>query len=809
MAEHERHDGSDAADRRALQDDDQDGDGAEGKPADDGKAEKQSSGKQSGDGDQSDEDAKHDEERNRARPFVRVALVLFVLLLVGGGVYYWLTTRGKETTDDAFTAGRLITIAPHVTGYVTELDVNDNEFVHQGQLLLRIDQRDYLAARDQSKASLDSAKSQVQSSKYGVEVAKQTFPAQLKQAQGALLMAQAQEFRAETDYRRQHSIERAATTQQDIDYSTAALDQAKAQVIEAQGQVAQATPVTPQISTQSTRVDQQSCRAGGGAGGTRSRQPQPRVDHDPGAQRRLDRAAQRRARQLRDQRPGAVLDRRARRLDHRQLQGDRDHPDARRPAGADRGRRLSEPAPERPRRQHPARRRLRLQRLSARERHRQLRQDRAARAGQDRDRQRPRPAGAAADRHLGRADGGHPMSGESGKPSKDAGWKPKGNPWLIAVVVTLAAFMEVLDTTIVNVSLPHIAGDLSTSYDDASWALTSYLAANGIVLTISGWLGRVIGRKRYFLICIGMFTVCSFLCGVSQSLPELIVFRLLQGLFGGGLQPNQQSIILDTFPPARRGGAFAITAVATIVAPVLGPTLGGYITDNASWRWVFFLNVPIGIFTLLAVSALVEDPPWAKKRSAPIDAIGLGLIALGLGCLEVALDRGEDDDWFGSTFICVMALLALIGIFGAICWLLTAKRPAVDLRVFGDANFAIGTMGIGVVGVVLYAGAVLIPQFSQQVIGYTATLAGLVLTPGGVGIIVLIPFVNLAMKRIQTRYIIAFGFFVMGVSLLYSGHLIRRPTSGSSWSTGCSRPPRSPSCSCRSARSPTRRCRAA
>ena len=282
----------------------------------------------------------------------------------------------------------------------------------------------------------------------------------------------------------------------------------------------------------------------------------------------------------------------------------------------------------------------------------------------------------------------------------------------------------------------------------------------------------MVGRRRYFLTCIGMFTVCSFLCGISTNLPELIVFRALQGFFGGGLQPNQQSIILDTFPPAKRGGAFAITAVATIVAPVLGPTLGGYITDNASWRWVFFVNVPVGIFALLAVSALVEDPPWAKKRSAPVDAIGLGLIALGLGCLEVALDRGEDDDWFGSPFICTMALLALIGIFGAICWLLTAKRPAVDLRVFGDANFAIGTLGIGVVGVVLYSSAVLIPQFSQQVIGYTATLAGLVLTPGGVGIIVLIPFVNLAMRRIQTRYIIAFGFFVMGVSLLYSAHLI-------------------------------------
>ena len=351
-------------------------------------------------------------------------------------------------------------------------------------------------------------------------------------------------------------------------------------------------------------------------------------------------------------------------------------------------------------------------------------------------------------------------------------WKPKGNIWLIAVVVTIAAFMEILDTTIVNVSLPHIAGNLSTSYDDASWALTSYLAANGIVLTISGWLGRVLGRKRYFLICIGMFTVCSFLCGISENLPELIVFRLLQGFFGGGLQPNQQAIILDTFPQSKRGGAFAITAVATIVAPVLGPTLGGYITDNASWRWVFFLNVPIGIFAVLAVSTLIEDPPWARKQSAPADFIGLGLITLGLGCLEVMMDRGEDDDWFGSPFIRTMGILSLIGVVGAVGWLLTARRPAVNLRVFGDRNFAICSLLMAVVGVVLYATAVLIPQFSQQVIGYTATLAGLVLSPGGMIIIVLIPIVNQVMKRVQIRYVIAIGFTVMGCSLIYSGHLV-------------------------------------
>ncbi|MGI4745481.1 MAG: DHA2 family efflux MFS transporter permease subunit [Janthinobacterium lividum] len=367
------------------------------------------------------------------------------------------------------------------------------------------------------------------------------------------------------------------------------------------------------------------------------------------------------------------------------------------------------------------------------------------------------------------------MSGaaaKGGAPASDQDWKPKGNPWLIAIVVTLAAFMEILDTTIVNVSLPHIAGDLSTSYNDASWALTSYLAANGIVLTISGWVGRRLGRKRYFLICIVMFTVFSFLCGVATSLPQLIVFRLFQGLFGGGLQPNQQSIILDTFPPAKRGGAFAITAIATIVAPVLGPTLGGYITDNFSWRWVFFLNVPVGIFAALAVSALVEDPPWARMRKTPIDIIGLSLITIGLGCLEVMMDRGEDDDWFGSTFICVLAVLSAAGILGAIGWLLTTKRPAVDLRVFKDRNFAIGAMLIGVVGIVLYASAVLVPQFAQQVIGYTATLAGLILSPGGIAIIFLIPIVNIAMKHIETRYIIATGFTIMGASLVYSSHLI-------------------------------------
>jgi DHA2 family multidrug resistance protein len=355
----------------------------------------------------------------------------------------------------------------------------------------------------------------------------------------------------------------------------------------------------------------------------------------------------------------------------------------------------------------------------------------------------------------------------------DAAWKPKSNPWLIAVVVTVAAFMEVLDTTIVNVSLPHIAGSLSSSYDDATWALTSYLVANGIVLTISGWLSDLLGRKRYFMICISMFTVFSFLCGTASSLPELILFRLAQGFFGGGLQPNQQSIVLDTFEPSQRGKALSVVAIATIVAPILGPTLGGYITDNISWRWIFFINIPVGILGTFGVATLVEDPPWVKRRrSRGIDYIGISLITIGLGCLQVMMDRGEDEDWLGSPFIRVMAVLAFLGILGAIGWLLTAKRPVVNLHVMGDRNFALGVTMIGAMAFILYSSAVLIPQFAQQVIGYTATLAGLILSPGGVVIILLIPFVTRLLPIIPTKYLICTGFILMGFALLFSSRLV-------------------------------------
>ena len=355
----------------------------------------------------------------------------------------------------------------------------------------------------------------------------------------------------------------------------------------------------------------------------------------------------------------------------------------------------------------------------------------------------------------------------------DDNWRPSANPWAIALTVTLVAFMEILDTTIVNVALPHIAGSLSASNDDATWALTSYLVANGIVLPMSGFFSRMLGRKRYFLICIGMFTACSLLCGLATNLPMLILARLAQGFFGGGLQPNQQAIILDTFEPAKRGTAFSVTALATIVGPIIGPTLGGWITDNYSWRWIFFINVPIGIFTFFAVSSLVEDPPWIKRGVGKMSAdwVGLSLITIAFGALQLFMDRGEDDDWFGSSFIIGVFAVAMVVLAAAVVWLWKSDDPVVNLRVLKDRNFTAGCICIFAMGFMLYSSSVIIPQFAQQVLGYTATLAGLVLSPGALLIVVMIPIVSRLLAYVQTRYLVMTGFFILGCALLYSHRL--------------------------------------
>ena len=356
-----------------------------------------------------------------------------------------------------------------------------------------------------------------------------------------------------------------------------------------------------------------------------------------------------------------------------------------------------------------------------------------------------------------------------------SGRKSAPNPWLIAIVVTLAAFMEVTDTTIVNVSLPYIAGDLAVSTDNASWTLTTYLVANGITLTISAALSKQLGRKKYFLISIIGFTAASVACGVSTSFGELLAFRALQGFFGGGLQPMQQDIILETFPPEKRAQALSITAVATIIAPVVGPLVGGYLTFDLSWHWIFLVNLPIGLITIFGVVSLVEDTPEMTeqvKHAPRFDYLGMLFIALALGCMEIGIDRGEDYDWLGSTYIRIMFGLSVFGYVAGIIYLLYAKNPAVNLRVFKDRNFALSWVAMAVMGFSLYASAIIMPVFAQNVLGYNSVLAGWVLAPGAAVLCVMIPIVGLVLNVVPVKWVIASGGLALSASLYYSMNLV-------------------------------------
>jgi MFS transporter, DHA2 family, multidrug resistance protein len=343
------------------------------------------------------------------------------------------------------------------------------------------------------------------------------------------------------------------------------------------------------------------------------------------------------------------------------------------------------------------------------------------------------------------------------------------NPWVIAVTVTLATFMEVLDTSIANVALPHIAGSLSAGQDESTWVLTSYLVSNAIVLPLSGWFSGLIGRKKFYMSCVAIFTVSSFLCGLAPSLGVLVIFRILQGVGGGGLQPSEQAILNDTFPLEKRGMAFAVYGLAVVVAPTIGPWLGGWITDNFSWRWIFYINVPVGMISLLLTNFLVSDPPYMKKANVKagfrIDYIGIGLISLGLGSMQIILDKGQREDWFASKFIVVFFLLMLIGIIAGILWELREKEPVVDLRMLKDRNFAVATVAMFFLGFVLYASTVLIPQFLQQLLGYTAQLAGMALSPGGAVIMCMMPVVGILVSKVDTRILITFGCIVSASAL--------------------------------------------
>jgi MFS transporter, DHA2 family, multidrug resistance protein len=352
-----------------------------------------------------------------------------------------------------------------------------------------------------------------------------------------------------------------------------------------------------------------------------------------------------------------------------------------------------------------------------------------------------------------------------------APWTPKFNPWLIAVVVAMAAFMEVLDTSIANVALPYMAGGLGASNDESTWVLTSYLVSNAIVLPISGWLASQFGRKRFFMLCIVLFTVSSLLCGTAPTLSILILFRVMQGAGGGGLQPVAQAILADTFPPQKRGMAFALYGITAIIAPTIGPTLGGWITDNYSWRWIFYINLPVGIAALFLVYRMVEDPPYLRlSRSGGIrlDYIGIALLALGVGALQVVLDKGQEDDWFGSTFILSLSITSAVCLISLAIWEWFHKAPIVDVRLFKSFNFAVANLMMFVLGVLLFSSLVTMPQFLQTLMGYTAEKAGLVLSASGVVLLFEMPVVGQLTTRFPTKYIIAFGWLALAGGMYYS-----------------------------------------
>jgi MFS transporter, DHA2 family, multidrug resistance protein len=364
--------------------------------------------------------------------------------------------------------------------------------------------------------------------------------------------------------------------------------------------------------------------------------------------------------------------------------------------------------------------------------------------------------------------------------SQSQGWSPGYSPYLIAAAVMVPTFMEVLDTAIASVALPHIAGSLSATTDEATWVLTSYLVANAVVLPASGWFSMRFGRRNFLLTCIVIFTVSSFVCGAATSLQMILIARAVQGAGGGALQPLSQAVLLESFPPEKRGLAMALFGLGVVVTPVLGPTLGGWLTDQYSWRWAFYINIPVGVLAVFMISHFVKDPPYiAKAKPGGIDSIGLGLLAIWLACLQIILDKGQEDDWFGATWIRWAFAILIVAFVAFLIRELTAKKPLVRLDVFKNRNFTWGCVLIALFGAVIYGMVTILPLFYQTVLGYTASAAGIAVSPRGLGAVLAMPVVAALTSRVDNRWLIAVGFLVFAFASYWMAELT---TQISQWS---------------------------
>jgi MFS transporter, DHA2 family, multidrug resistance protein len=342
---------------------------------------------------------------------------------------------------------------------------------------------------------------------------------------------------------------------------------------------------------------------------------------------------------------------------------------------------------------------------------------------------------------------------------------PVINPWIIAIAVMLSTFMEVLDTTVVNVSLPHIAGSLSATVDESTWALTSYLVANAIILPITGWMANYFGRKRLLMMAVTGFTIASFLCGLAWNLPALVFFRVVQGACGGGLQPISQAVLLESFKPEDRGKAMGFWGLGIVVAPMLGPVLGGWLTDSYSWRWVFYINIPVGVASIIMTKLFLFDPPYIRRSTAKVDYWGIGMLALGVGALQIVLDRGQEADWFGSRWITALAVISVAGFALFVYQELTTRDPVVHFRVFRERTFATGVFLMTVLGFVLYGSLVILPILLQTILGYPALQAGIAMAPRGVGSFIAMPLVGIIMSKFDPRKLLGFGILVAALTL--------------------------------------------